>query len=1386
MKPFARFALVVVFVSGVAWILRSRDEPVAAGPPKHDVPAAPAVAVPVPVPAVVGSGWKSETSPAMADFAGWCARYDAANDAGRAALVAEGVRLASERREELAKWIRTDPERALAAAVPEMQRRTLPAAIVALLEERVSGQGELARVGALPEPGGTLAEPMFHKALVGGREFFAYPYGRRAILNTLPQASLFGIALDGHMAVSDSPMRPLERGETANGRPVSSEGGLNIGPDVPLNPDPSAPPTAFELNGAIRVFEDAAQAAALERELIADEGHDHDHNHGDAADNLPGTSGVAGRPAQAWTHGTKKLLVIRIDFSDLPGTPTNFFDGNTQITEDYSVNRINSTGGVRDFFEEGSFGKTSIDIAPTVAGDSPDVTGVLRMPQTASYYATNGFTSTMHSDARAAAATAGFAVNDYDRIGVVFSRLTLLPGSKITFGGLGNIEGPNFWINSAYSFRTVAHELGHNYGLYHANHWTVTDGNPVSPTGTSDEYGDIFDLMGDGNTKDYHFSHWNKSLLQWIPDTSVTTITSGGTYRVHRFDHQAANLDNSLALKIVRTRDLDYWIGLRRATPNASMDGGAYVLWGYNSNRESELLDLTAPVNDLSSAALAVGATFVDSAAGITLHPVAQGGTGADEWLDVQVTLQPRLSWSLAGFVADEQGGLATLTLNRESNSAGSVSVHYSTSNGTATAPADYTASSGTVTWPDGDIAPKQITIPLVADASVEGSETFTVTLDTPTGGAVIVDDPAATVTIAEAGARDDTFTPNFVNRSVKKILPLPDGGALLGGYFGIIQEANFDVHYRGGITRIRSDGSLDPTFADEGGFGADDGYLHVADIARQPDGKFIVVGDFTTFHGVSHNYIVRLNTDGTIDSSFNAGTGANGIVHAVVVRPDGKILIGGEFTTFNGTAREYVAQLNEDGTVDSSFVGPDFAATSGWRVLSLALLPDGKALIGGSFYFNGSPFKASLCRVSASGSLDGTFNGVTNGAHESGATNSIRSVSVIEVEMSGNILIAGSFTAFNNTAREGFARLTSTGTLDPGITPTTDGACNTILTQPDGRIIVGGDFTTFNGVTVNHLARLSSSGVVETAFSAGGGFADTAFSIATVNSLALQSDGKVLVAGPNMYFQGSGDYSAYWRFFGGLPGLPGTLQIDTESVVGVEGTNASISVARVGGSSGTVSIGYSTVVGTAGAADFTATSGTLTWTDGDAAAKTISVPILSDGVAEGAESLFLQIGEPLRNSAILGEVQRATISVNTAFDAWRIGQFTTLELADSGISGDLADPDLDGSKNLLEFALNMPPKTGSPSGLPTMGSTNVSGQDYLTITFLRRIPALDLTYTVQTSGTLDTPSWMANAILVGTPVNHGNGTETVTFRDSTPISGATKRFLRLMVTRTP
>ncbi len=590
------------------------------------------------IPAVTPPVSSAIVAQVFSEFAEWTARYLAVAPDEQERLLAEGLVLARDRRIVLAALIRTDPRAALAAAIPMTIRQNLPVEIVELLEERVSARGELALLAVTPEQGQRVDVPIFRTALIGHKEYRAYVYGQRESQNTLPATSLWGIALDGSLAVSESRLRVLEPGERPADRPIIelceiSGKSTAVAPNAPLNLGSA---TAVEYNGMIQILCEPAHIVQVESRLLAAE----DDPTAVAANNQPGTSGVSGRPAQTWTYGPKKLLIIRVDFSDLPGEPMN---GTTPITEDVAVNVINNANGIRDYYEQNSFNKTTVQIAPTVAGDSPDVTAVLRMPQTAAYYAvgdgTSAYNTALHSDARAAAVAANpsHAAANYDRIGVVFSRLSGITGSKITYGGLGSITGKNFWIaGGSYAFRVVAHELGHTYGLMHSNLWQVTDGNPVSATGTSTEYGDIYDVMGNGSFQ-HHFNHWHKCFLRWLPDTAVTLASTAATYRIYRFDAANADLTNPRAVKIVRDGTRDFWIGYRRGTATASLNGGAYILWGYNTNKQPELLDLTTPGTNLADAGLAIGATFTDALTGITIKPLAQGGVGGEEWLDVQV-----------------------------------------------------------------------------------------------------------------------------------------------------------------------------------------------------------------------------------------------------------------------------------------------------------------------------------------------------------------------------------------------------------------------------------------------------------------------------------------------------------------------------------------------------------------------------------------------------------------------------------------------------------------------------------------------------------------------------------------------------------------------------
>jgi len=154
-----------------------------------------------------------------------------------------------------------------------------------------------------------------------------------------------------------------------------------------------------------------------------------------------------------------------------------------------------------------------------------------------------------------------------------------------------------------------------------------------------------------------------------------------------------------------------------------------------------------------------------------------------------------------------------------------------------------------------------------------------------------------------------------------------PDGKIVAGGAFSQVgNEA------RGNIARFNADGSLDTTFLSSGvGANGD-----VFSVVVQADGKILLFGDFTTVNGAARNRIARLNSDGTLDFSFLAtGTGANLAVNTAALQSDGKITIGGRFTTINGTTRNRMARLNSDGTLDNSFLATGSGING--EVLSLA-----------------------------------------------------------------------------------------------------------------------------------------------------------------------------------------------------------------------------------------------------------------------------------------------------------------------------------------------------------------------------------------------------------------------------------------------------------------
>jgi uncharacterized delta-60 repeat protein len=337
-------------------------------------------------------------------------------------------------------------------------------------------------------------------------------------------------------------------------------------------------------------------------------------------------------------------------------------------------------------------------------------------------------------------------------------------------------------------------------------------------------------------------------------------------------------------------------------------------------------------------------------------------------------------------------------------------------------------------------------------------------------------------------GGLDATLDPGTggINNGVSTVVAQADGKILVGGYFTRVNDT-----LRQYIARLNSDSSLDPSFS--AGPNAS-----VLSIALQSDGRVLVGGTFTSVYGVSRARIARLNANGSLDTLFNPGIGANGTVYSVALQPDGKVLIGGWFTTVNGINRSRIARLNSDGSLDTLF-DPGMGAND-W-VFSFALQPDGKVLMGGAFTTVNDTNRNRIARLHADGSLDTSFNPGT------GASGSVYSVAL---QPDGKVLVGGSFITMNGISRIYIARLHPDGSLDTSFDPGTgaNGTVRSIAVQPDGNVLIAGSFTTVNGISRNRIARLNSDGSLDTSFNPGTGANNPVFSV------ALQLDGKVLIGG--------------------------------------------------------------------------------------------------------------------------------------------------------------------------------------------------------------------------------------------------------------------------------
>jgi uncharacterized delta-60 repeat protein len=339
----------------------------------------------------------------------------------------------------------------------------------------------------------------------------------------------------------------------------------------------------------------------------------------------------------------------------------------------------------------------------------------------------------------------------------------------------------------------------------------------------------------------------------------------------------------------------------------------------------------------------------------------------------------------------------------------------------------------------------------------------------------------------------DAGFLPD-VNGTVLSVASAGYGKVYIAGEFTTVRGA-----VRNCIARLNADGTVDTGF--DPGTGATGGSAKVFSIAVQADGKLLIGGQFTSYGGVARNNIARLNVDGSLDTDFDPGSGANSFVRSVALQADGKVIIGGWFTTYKGVSRNRIARLNGDGSVDPGFV-PGSGPSGFWpEVSSVAPQADGKVLIGGGFTTVRGVARNHIARFNEDGTLDTGFDpGI-------GASDT---VSTVALQADGKVLIGGLFTSYNGVTRNRIARLNVDGSLDTGFASGSgaDGTVTSMDVQENGKVLIAGYFNSFTGVAYNGIARLNVDGTLDT------GFVNGDYGGGAIESVALQADGKVLIGG--------------------------------------------------------------------------------------------------------------------------------------------------------------------------------------------------------------------------------------------------------------------------------
>ncbi len=372
------------------------------------------------------------------------------------------------------------------------------------------------------------------------------------------------------------------------------------------------------------------------------------------------------------------------------------------------------------------------------------------------------------------------------------------------------------------------------------------------------------------------------------------------------------------------------------------------------------------------------------------------------------------------------------------------------------------------------------------------------------------------------------------------KSLPLSDGKVLFYGHF----RNSFDSDISG-VVRLNADGLRDASFD---GPKSEDGYsLKVYAAKELPSGKILIAGSFTNADTESMKGILRLNADGSIDNTFNAGFASfNPTIRGLDVQSDGKILIVGDYQTMDHGNR--ITRLNADGSIDNTFSAGNWTSSGSASLRDVKAHPSGKIVVCGFFSSWDTHSTSGVAVLNADGSIDNTFT-YSGAVSSTGITDDYPRAAV---QSDGKIVVAGPQSGSTYAVRRYNTNLSLDGSFNEATNDQESGVYPTAIAfQEDGKILVSGYFLkNYGGASVSGIMRLNSDGTLDDTFDTESGFGNGP----QVFHCAVQANGGILIVHGNSSYKEEG-----LRLNDGFPANQSLIRLNgepqtTTSVVDADG----------------------------------------------------------------------------------------------------------------------------------------------------------------------------------------------------------------------------------------